>query len=248
MRMAQKDPPNTTNEREQEHVQSNGGDLDKDGVKATDEHEPRLRFWLSDFAIMTFLVGVIFAELVLHDGRHIYVYVVAAVLLFPFVSIHVGNFMRLTAHPALWRFLLVWLTRLRLSIPLTFGSWAGIVIAMEAEGTPKIAFFNLCAQIIPVLALVLAIEGRFFRVGFGKAPGRLVLLLYTFAAMAYGEYVSLHAVAYETIGKYDLPTVSAVLITAFTALALLALLGPMMGVGNWDDVPEEVASADRPGP
>jgi hypothetical protein len=90
------------------------------------------------------------------------------------------------------------------------------------------AFYETVAQVIPVMALVLAVEGRFYTAARKDWPFRWILSwMVAFLAMGLGELVSLLAIASERSRQLDLPIVGATLVTGFVAILFLARLGPI---------------------
>jgi hypothetical protein len=121
-----------------------------------------------------------------------------------------------------------YLTAVRFSLPLLIG-WVGFLTLDLTSGSDRVsqAFYETVAQVIPVIALVLAVEGRFYVAAHGKWPVRAVFgMLLAFLAMGAGELIALHAVAVESSNRYDMPFVGATLITGFVSILLLVLLGP----------------------
>lgn len=74
---------------------------------------------------------------------------------------------------------------------------------------------------------MLAVEGRAYALRTSDDPGRLVLVVYTFAAMGVAEFFSLRVLAFQRVGDHDLAVVGGVLVTTFVSILLLALLGPV---------------------
>jgi hypothetical protein len=196
-------------------------------VRAEDgEGRSDWRNWLSDFLIIGGLSAALALELYLYGTSEPWAIALIAAFLLPFAFVQYANLSRLTVHPSLWRFLLRALGRLRFSFPLAAGAAAALAIG-EPKALPSMAFFEAAAQLIPLLALVLAVEGRAYAFGRSESPGRLALVLYTFAAMGIGELFCLRALAFQKVGDHDFALVSGVLVTTFISILFLALLGPV---------------------
>jgi hypothetical protein len=203
----------------------NDAEADPTGTR-TQRPASTWREWLADYVVIAVFGVALAAELHSHGTQHPYAIVLISVFLVPFVVVQWSNFLALTARPSLWRFLLRWLDRLRFSVPLAAGAAAGMAIG-ESSDRPAVGFFEASAQLIPLLALVLAVEGRTYALRSGETPGRLILVVYTFAAMGVAEFICLRILAQQEVGRYDLSIVGAVLVTVFVSILLLALLGPI---------------------
>jgi hypothetical protein len=118
----------------------------------------------------------------------------------------------------------------RFSVPPLVGTLGFLVLQLTGGLDPKPAsqaFYETVAQVIPVVALVLAVEGRFHVAARGQWPFRAVVgIMWAFIAMGAAEVVALHAIAVGRSNRFDLPFVGAALITGFTSILLLVLLGP----------------------
>lgn len=184
------------------------------------------RDWLSDYLVIIGFGSALALELYIYGTSEPWVIAPIAVILLPFVFLQYLNLTRLTGDPSLWRFLLAFLGRVRFSVPLIAGAAAGLAIG-EPSSPPSILFFEAAAQLIALLALVLAVEARAYALGSSENPGRLVLVLYTFAAMGVGEFFCLRVLAFQKVGEHDLALVGGVFVTTFVSILVQALLGPV---------------------
>jgi hypothetical protein len=173
--------------------------------------------WLTDLALGLGAAGIIAIE-VLYGVPHPWLILIVAFLLMPLVGLHTLNLMTALSKTAV----LTWMERVRFSIPVFFGWVAGVWIWLAAE-PPSVAFFDACAQLIPVLVLVLAIEGRFFAGPRFRAP----LVLVTVAVLGVAEFFSLRAIATERTSIDVFSFVGGALVVAFVSVTLLAILGPL---------------------
>lgn len=110
---------------------------------------------------------------------------------------------------------------LRLALPV----FAYLLIAGFVGDSPgSLAFHEVASQIIVVLLLALAIEARFFRLRSARDPSDVRAMLFTMAALAAGEYMSLNSVGTEHPKNAGL--VAGAIAAGFTAVAASAFVAP----------------------
>jgi hypothetical protein len=192
---------------------------------ATPPPRPTWHFWASDFLLIVVFGTALVAELLEYGASEPWILALLGVVLVPVVLIQYVNLVTLLGRPRLWKFLLYWLGIFRLSIP-ALGAVVAITVIGESKRPPSVAFFGASAQLIPFLAIILAVEGRTYSIARTRSPGRLLLVINTFIGMAIGEFICLRVLARQHVERYDLAIVSGVLVAVFLSILLIALLGP----------------------
>jgi hypothetical protein len=95
----------------------------------------------------------------------------------------------------------------------------GVVMGGNRAGT--IGFHSAAAQVIPVLVLAIALQGRTFDIRVVRRTSDLYLMILTFAALADGEYYALKSLYAHKPTNADL--VAAAITAGFGALILRGL-------------------------
>jgi hypothetical protein len=112
-----------------------------------------------------------------------------------------------------------WLLLFRVAIlSLTFA--AGCLLI---HGPTNVRFFELAAQILPVLLLAFAIEFRFLTPGTRPGTGDLLDVLFLFLVLAWGEWMALDAVANNRANGSEGTIVGAAILTGFVGVGLGAI-------------------------
>jgi hypothetical protein len=126
-----------------------------------------------------------------------------------------------------WRALYRGLEAFRFTIPFGAGLVVRGVIQAQVNAPAHIAFYVAAAQLIPVLALVFAVEGRISAATRGARPSLGLLAAVAFGVMAWGEYVSLRVLASGHSTAHDVSLVGWALATAAFYIIVLAIIGPI---------------------
>ncbi len=127
---------------------------------------------------------------------------------------------------AVFRVNLLGIPQVRLMFPLV-----GMPIGYSLLGTEHIrpGFYEVTAQVLPVLLLALAVEFRAFgiqskadwsRDALGKLPAASIILL-----LLGGEFISLIGVATPDMPAYSARTVAGAITVGFLAVLMLSVLG-----------------------
>jgi hypothetical protein len=91
------------------------------------------------------------------------------------------------------------------------------------EGPTNVRFFELAAQVLPVLLLAFAIEFRFLTPGTRPGTGDLLDVLFLFLVLAWGEWIALDAVAKNGASGSEGTVVGAAILTGFVGVGLGAI-------------------------
>jgi hypothetical protein len=172
-------------------------------------------------------LGALVAEIALHGFSEPGWLALAFVIALPGLFFVVVATLALASWQTPWRVLFRGLEALRFSIPFGGGLVVRGVIQAQVNTPAHIAFYEAAAQLIPVLALVFAVEGRISAATRGARPSLGVLAAVAFGVMAWGEYVSLRVLASGHSTAHDVSLVGWALATAAFYIIVLAIIGPM---------------------
>ena len=123
--------------------------------------------------------------------------------------------------------------------------------AMGSKRTGSIEFDSVAAQVIPVLALALALQGRTFDIRVVRGPSDLYLMILTFAFLADGEFSALRSLYSSNPANADV--IAAAITAGFAGLVLRGLgagiaLREAEPKGRQADEAEEEAAPPQPLP
>jgi hypothetical protein len=215
-------------QRDEDRTDSDEGQGDEDFIdRAIDWF-----FGTRALAIWTLVFGCFFiAELSFHGSRHPVALLGSLIpfTLFSILLVHDLDVLTASSRRETWDNFFKVLNATRLSLPLLLGWVTVLVVELAVRSTRAApAFYETVAQVIPVVALVMAVEGRLYAAARQRRPFRpAVTVMWGFLAMAVGETVALYAIAVQRSNQYSLPLVSGALVAGFASILFLALLGPM---------------------
>lgn len=91
------------------------------------------------------------------------------------------------------------------------------------QGPTSVRFFEVAAQVLPVLLLAFALEFRFLTPGSGPGTGDLLDVGLLFLVLAFGEWIALDAVATGVGTENEGTVVAASLLTGFLGVGIGAV-------------------------
>lgn len=207
----------------------------------------RLPNWLVDLAGLAGFVAALVGEIHVYGTSEPVVLGLIAVGIAFFGIPSYVRFMRLVYQPeplgALYRLI----EGFRFSIAALAGVVAVAWIQDEGPVHPDRGVFVAAAEIIPVLAIALAIEGRTVNASRSWWAGRGFLVLATFLVFGWGEYNALAVLAADQPTRDRLAWVGGALAMGFASLVILAVIGPVAALEKDDPAGRSQGTAGSEG-